>query len=296
MQISCPHCRANVEIPNHVAGKPYPCGNCGNTINPISPSHASSAGGGSGKTILFVILGIVGVLMLLCCVGVFSMFFMVGSAGVSTLKTAQGAAQSAAVRTHCANNMKQLALALHTHHDVHRWMPAAVSTDDDGNVLHSWRTMLLPYVDELELYERIRLDEPWDSPYNQQFHSQMPAIYGCPANTNGNNTNYMLFTGEKSPWKTGETTQFRDIVDGTSNTIAFVEVNNSNINWMEPRDIPWDGTAPATGGMNQPGSAHDGGFHAAFMDGSVRFISDNISPDNLRKMIGNRDGEPVDPF
>jgi hypothetical protein len=37
----------------------------------------------------------------------------------------------------------------------------------DGRPWHSWRTLLLPYVDQRDLYRRYRFDEPWDSPHNR---------------------------------------------------------------------------------------------------------------------------------
>ena len=45
---------------------------------------------------------------------------------------------------------------------------------------HSWRVLLLPYLGEAELFARIRLDEPWNSEWNRQFHDQMPAIFRNP--------------------------------------------------------------------------------------------------------------------
>ena len=49
----------------------------------------------------------------------------------------------------------------------HGCFPPAYSVDKDGRPLHSWRVLLLPYLDEEELYKQLRLDEPWDSPHNK---------------------------------------------------------------------------------------------------------------------------------
>ena len=53
--------------------------------------------------------------------------------------------------------------------------------DPVGTPLHSWRVLLLPYLGEQKLYEQIKLDEPWDSEWNRQFHKRMPDCYCCPA-------------------------------------------------------------------------------------------------------------------
>ncbi|MDO4629015.1 MAG: DUF1559 domain-containing protein [Planctomycetia bacterium] len=52
-----------------------------------------------------------------------------------------------------------------------------VGPNRDGVFPHSWRVYLLPYLWEEELYRKIRLEEPWDSPWNRQFHAQIPDVY-----------------------------------------------------------------------------------------------------------------------
>ena len=44
-----------------------------------------------------------------------------------------------------------------------------------GKPLLSWRVHLLPFLEENELYEQFKLDEPWDSPHNIKLLDQMPA-------------------------------------------------------------------------------------------------------------------------
>ena len=60
--------------------------------------------------------------------------------------------------------------------------PPAFTRNAEGTALHSWRVLILPYLGEAEkmLYEKIRLDEPWDSPWNRQFYAQMPEVYRTP--------------------------------------------------------------------------------------------------------------------
>jgi hypothetical protein len=49
-----------------------------------------------------------------------------------------------------------------------------------------------------EIYEKIRLDEPWDSEYNKEFHKRIE-WYQCPSRSysSDRNCNYSRFTGEK---------------------------------------------------------------------------------------------------
>ncbi len=58
-------------------------------------------------------------------------------------------------------------------------LPPAFAVDASGKPLHSWRVLILPYINDATkaLYKQIRLDEPWDSPHNRQFHAQAPSVF-----------------------------------------------------------------------------------------------------------------------
>src|SRR4051794_4085638 len=59
-------------------------------------------------------------------------------------------------------------------------LPPAVLFDRNGKALHSWRVLLLPYLEGRSLYEQFRLEEPWDSPHNLALVPRMPKVYGLP--------------------------------------------------------------------------------------------------------------------
>jgi len=63
-------------------------------------------------------------------------------------------------------NLKQLALAFHAHNDSTGAFPSAAICDDDGKPLLSWRVAVLPYIGEKTLYQKFKLDEPWNGPTN----------------------------------------------------------------------------------------------------------------------------------
>jgi len=73
----------------------------------------------------------------------------------------------------CMDKMKRIGIALQNYHDQHGSFPPAYTVDAEGNLLHSWRTLILPYFGEQkwkEIYDQIRFDEPWDSEHNRQFN------------------------------------------------------------------------------------------------------------------------------
>jgi len=87
--------------------------------------------------------------------------------------------------------------------------------------------------------------------------------------------------------------KLREIVDGTSRTIMAVETNpDKMVVWTQPADLAYDPKQPLEG----LGKVRPGGFLALFADGSVHFISDDISPDTLRAMVTYAGREPLPPL
>ena len=60
------------------------------------------------------------------------------------------------------NNIRNITLALLNYADTHKAFPPAYTVDANGNRLHSWRTLLLPYLDQQSLYESIDFSKPWN--------------------------------------------------------------------------------------------------------------------------------------
>ena len=60
--------------------------------------------------------------------------------------------REAAARTKCQNNLKQIGLALHNHHDSFGWLPPAHGTAGYG-VNGTWLLRLLPFIEQSALYQ-----------------------------------------------------------------------------------------------------------------------------------------------
>ncbi|GHT19484.1 hypothetical protein FACS1894189_8310 [Planctomycetales bacterium] len=222
--------------------------------------------------------------------------------GAALLLPAIQAAREAARRMQCSNHLRRIILAFHNYHDVQRAFPPLYTVDENGKPLHSWRVLILPYIEEVQLYEKIRLNEPWDSEYNKQFHSAGPTSYRCPTSVGArqpDQCNYSVIAGQVlSPAKKagevkGET--FAVVADGTSNTIAIVEVKKPFC-WMDPMaDITLDELVKGT---NKPGSNvgsehHPGGTNIALFDGSVHFFPNGIPSETLKAFGDPSDGKTV---
>lgn len=213
---------------------------------------------------------------------------------VGLLLPAVQASREAARRMQSSNNLKQIMLALHNYYDTHKRFPEPASRDDEGKPLLSWRVAILPFLDQQALYDQFHLDEPWDSEHNAQLIARMPAVFKDPsAPTPPGTTIYQAVVGEDVGFKAEGETTFRDITDGTSNTIAVVEADVAvAVPWTKPSDVAIDLQNP----LRNMGKHRPGGFHAALMDGSVRFVSNAIDLGVFRALLTRAGGEVVQQF
>src|SRR5205807_5126217 len=104
----------------------------------------------------------------------------------ATVQTAQPEGLAAALvpgaagRVQSTNNLRQIAIAMHSYHGTHNEFPAAYSTSKDGKPLLSWRVEILPYIEQGALFNEFHLDEPWDSEHNKKLIERMPTIFAAP--------------------------------------------------------------------------------------------------------------------
>jgi len=99
---------------------------------------------------------------------------------VALLLPAVQAAREAGRRNAAANELKQIAIAMHNYHDTNKHFPARTIRDAEGKALLSWRVAVLPYIDQIDLYNQFHLDEAWDSPHNKSLIGKMPSLFADP--------------------------------------------------------------------------------------------------------------------
>jgi prepilin-type processing-associated H-X9-DG protein len=210
---------------------------------------------------------------------------------IALLLPAVQSAREAARRAQCVNNIKQIMLAMFNFENANNAFPRDI-TDKKGKPLLSWRVSILRYLDQGVLFDKFKLDEPWDSPHNKELLKYMPLVYQCPSRANAEPyaTTYRGFVGPGAFFETGRAIRLDDITDGTSNTIAVVEAKDS-VPWTKPDDLPFDPRANRS--LYGAGSSHPGGFNCGFADGSVRFIKISINPTTLRALITRGGGEVI---
>lgn len=298
---------------------------------PMKPQHPKKSGGNSGKATASLVLGIVsffgacftgipglilGIMglgdisksggrlqgkgmaiagIVLSSIGIFWTLILGGILAGMLLPAVQQV-RTAARRATSMNNVRQQILSMHNYASAHRSLPKP----EMGGL--SWRVHMLPFLEEDLLYSQFRLDEPWDSSHNMQLLDQMPSVYDNPnlvlppgmtvyqvaytdtANSSGQTPSAMFDTSDKD-------LRFADVIDGTSNTIAIVEVNASAaVEWTRPADWEFDPYDPTRDlGGNWPG----GVTIVAFADGSCQIITiDNMDLETMKGLL-TRDGGEV---
>jgi prepilin-type N-terminal cleavage/methylation domain-containing protein/prepilin-type processing-associated H-X9-DG protein len=185
---------------------------------------------------------------------------------IALLLPAVQSAREAARRTQCNNNLKQLGIGLQAYHDTVRKFPPGGfwnGGQNKGNAL-SWHVMLLPYIEQLNLYNRFNFNGNYYNTPASNYSlclGETPAFL-CPSakedrsgteTVGSSHTQPTHYVGVMGPKGTapggaaypnsygtnfphggfskagimlaGESVKMRDIFDGTSNTFIIGELS-----------------------------------------------------------------------
>lgn len=180
---------------------------------------------------------------------------------IGLLLPAVQSARETARRIRCANNLKQIALAMHSHADTRGRLPVGALTPR-GQYLgrrsgpgdwyddHGWYSHMGPYIEQQAWHDGIRFDVSFSHPLNDAARRHLIALYACPtdgglkrnewdspvwARVRGNyvvnfgNTNYgqttkggVGFGGAPFGYRQG--VRLAEITDGLSKTLMLAEV------------------------------------------------------------------------
>src|SRR5262249_45374384 len=154
----------------------------------------------------------------------------------------------------------------------------------------SWRVALLPYIEQMNLYNQFNFEEPWDSPNNIKLLPHIPEVYKPRGATAPPGHTFMqVFTGPQTPFRDNGGLRMVQFTDGTSNTILVAEAGDA-VPWTKPAGMPFDMVGP----LPKLGALDPRGFMALFADGSVRWIRRG-NDQGLRLAICPDDGQML-PF
>jgi len=186
-----------------------------------------------------------------------------------------------------AKQLQIISLALEFYGEQHGHYPPQYLTDDRGKPMHSWRVLILPYLSHSDLYDRYRFDEPWNGPHNRLLANEMPEEYRAPYASPGSPiTQYLGIAGRDAAWRGTKPLTARDLQHGGVDVIWFVENAGSDVNWMEPRDIPVERALAEIGTSGKTLRSYYGlGLPAEMTQTHLSWVSPTISSAELKKML-----------
>ncbi|MEW4568093.1 DUF1559 domain-containing protein [Tautonia sp. JC769] len=154
-------------------------------------------------------------------------------------------AREEARQSQCIGVLSQLGMALANYEDFHGTLPPAVVRGPDGTPWHSWRVLVLPFLEGHALYALYRFDEPWDGPNNSLLIDRMPTSFQCPTDQarQGGSTRFTSVVAVVGPGtcfppdRAANTREFEGVRD---RTVLLVELGASEIPWTAPVDLDLD--------------------------------------------------------
>lgn len=206
----------------------------------------------------------------------------------------RGSIRVAAARTQSTNNLKQIGLATYDYHQRIRTLPPGATFDADARPLHSWTTLLLPYLEQDRLYKMIDLTQPWSDPHNQPAFKHDVFFFVNPAVSESKHGELAPCHYAANVHALGATARrLNDISDGPANTILYGEAASRFKPWGQP--LNWrDPTAGINRSAEGFGNPQQPGAIFVFADGSVRFLRETISPEMLKALATPAGGEKIE--
>lgn len=195
-----------------------------------------------------------------------------------------------AQRQDSLRHMYDVAIALHNYHDTYLCFPMAHFDKEDGKPYRSWRTALLPFIEEKALYDQYDHNAMWDSRKNRALSQETPTFFRSSfCDCSDGKTPFMVIVGENTLFPNEGNRGFRDAIDGTANSILFIADYQNPVRWNEPVDITLDEL------LARYADKSDIQLHVALASAELVVIRE-ISADNLKKLaeVNDRQITPND--
>jgi len=279
----CPHCGRHTDVAEKYAGQTGPCAGCGRPVAVPTLAEVAEDGQTTGSRGA-IGLAIGGLLAIIACV-----------AGVAFLIPSLLRLQGQNQLTAAESNLKALVGAMQQYHDNWGCFPPAITYGPDGvTPYHSWRVLLLPYLEQDVLYTQYNLREPWNSPNNRFVMQQMPQVFSNGASRGNNVTSFVVVTGDRTMFPLQTSTSRKDAAKGQGATALIVEAAFNQVTWTEPKDLAFDNMSfvindPA--GQCISGAAPEGAL-VAMVDGTTQIVDElSFGVPNVQTML-LRDASP----
>ncbi len=213
----------------------------------------------------------------------------------SVAPSVQNLKRNAVARTGTGSKLGELFRALDLYaNDNNGKYPPPYTKSAQGTPLLSWRVLILPYIEQQNLFNKFNQNEPWDGPTNKPLLSSMPKMYLSSGNSDVNSafkTTFLAPVAKETAFSPSGGVSKNAISDGFSNTILVVDVDDDfATEWTRPVDLNVNSQNPVLGLT----ATNPAGFMALFCDGSVKVAPNRPLP-NVWAMFTISGGEQVKP-
>lgn len=235
---------------------------------------------------------------------------------IGMLLPAVQSVREAARRTTCQNNLRQINIALQSYHASFEEFPVGAIEWRDGSDPSqrqlAWNCHLLPFLEHNNVYQRLDLTTPFDSPENSSAGATIIDVFICPSGQRGTApvnglgpTDYGGIYGERinspnTPPKGmmvhDTPIRIADVSDGTTYTLIVAEDTGwGDGQWINGRNIFDQAFAINNAPFfeNDIRSEHPEGANTARVDGSVHFIPETIDLKTLGGLCTRAGGEVI---
>jgi len=198
----------------------------------------------------------------------------------------QGSARRAVMRNQSLNTVRMMALGNRSYHQANQTFLPGCTVDGMGRPLHGWQTLMLPYIEEQLLFDRIDLQQPWNSPRNVELFQADIGIWNDRSIERFDDDGFALtsYSANQHVMSGDQALTEDEISDGTGKTLLLGEINDRYPAWGAPTN--W--RDPQLGLNRSPsgfGSHWPGGVVVfAFADGHSQLLTDQIDPKVLRAL------------
>lgn len=197
----------------------------------------------------------------------------------------------------CRGNLKAICRAVRQYADEYGAYPPAFTVDAEGRRLHSWRTLLLPYLGQQSLYDQIDLSQPWHAAVHDRVRATVVPAYHCPSLEQGSTkTGYLSVVTDASLLGPGRSIPAKAVERPLDKLLICIEVNaERTVHWMSPFDLSSEefiGLKP-DGDMSHVSRDQPHFFYYwANAEGRVSALAGDTSADERREMISAIGREP----
>ena len=212
------------------------------------------------------------------------------------------AARQAQQRQACLSNLQCIAQACSWYHDTYKAFPPAITYNEDGKAMHSWRVLISPFLESSGFYDAYDFKQPWNGPNNRSLGDEIPdmlldtqnnpyqCLYGprfyrCPGTPQSQDrmlTNYVMLIDDRN----GSPERSHDATPRTGSSIIILEIADTDIHWMEPRDVLLSDLRSKTDHLQKnrlPG--RHGGVCVVRGDGSIEVLDEPVTTERLEELL-----------